>query len=329
MNDRPRVDHRQTWPVVHLLQRFATFGLVLVAGGLLVLGKADPGVTERLRASVSDSVAPLLDVMSAPSDTLTGAVGEVRSWIQLHEENARLKAEREHLRHWQAVALRLEAENAALRRLLSLVPEPGLRAQSARVIADPGGSFAHSVLLNGGERDGIGLGDVALVGEGLIGRIVGLADRSSRVLLITDLNSRVPVVVTPGRVRGVLAGTNSDQPRLIHVGAEAPISVGDPVLTSGDGGAYPPGLPVGVVAASEADAIVVKPYMDRSRLEFVRVVDYGLQGIIGSRHRGGRSNDREPERSRDAGSGRPPADPPGSAPPAAPVVVGQNAGSTP
>ncbi len=282
MSERPRGDHRTSLSVATVLQRSAALGLALCAVALLVFGKADPGTMERFRSSVTDSVAPILDGLSAPTDILANTVAEARGLLYLHEENARLKSERRHLLHWQAVALRLEAENAALRRLLSLVPEPGTRTVSARVIADQGGSFAHSILLNGGRDSGIGVGNVVVTGEGVAGRIVGVADRSSRVLLVTDLNSRIPVVVSPGQVRGVLAGNNADHIRLIHVGPEAAVAVGDAVLTSGDAGAFPPGLPIGVVVEAHDGLITVEPFVNRSRLEFVRVVDYGLSGILDS-----------------------------------------------
>lgn len=246
----------------------------------MLLGKVDTVLVERFRGAVNDTVAPILDALVSPTDAMTGTIRDVRDWVTVHDENQRLRSERERMLKWQSVALRLEAENAALRKLLNLVPEPGARYVSARVIADPGGTFAHSLLLNGGGDDGIGVGDAVMTSEGLVGRIVGVSEHSSRLLLVTDLNSRIPVTVVPTGVRAVLAGNNTAHARIMHVGPEAAVAVGDRVVTSGDGGVFLPGLPVGVVGAVEDGRITVMPHVDRDRLTYVEVVDFGLDGIL-------------------------------------------------
>jgi rod shape-determining protein MreC len=148
------------------------------------------------------------------------------------------------------------------------------------VIADTGGAFAHSLVLNAGSRAGVGKGQAVVTGEGMVGRIAAVGERSAWVLLITDLNSRIPVTIAPAGIRAILAGNNSDRPRLVHLPPGVAISPGDRVVTSGHGGAFPPGLPVGIVAAVSEAGIDVRPFMDRSRIEYVRVVDFGLQGIL-------------------------------------------------
>ena len=263
--------------------RFASAGLVLTAIVLLILGKADEPAMERFRGTLNDTVAPALNAMTSPIETLTGTIGGLRDWAMLHEDNARLRAERERMLKWQAVALRLEAENEALRKLLNLVPEPEAEYVTARIVADSGGTFAHSRLLNGGAEQNIGIGDAVVTSEGLAGRIVGVARQSSRLLLITDLNSRIPVAVAPGGVHAILAGDNTEFPRLVHTGPDVPIAPGDRVVTSGDGSALPPGLPVGVVASTADGRITVKPFVDQSRLTYVQVADFGLSGILGSK----------------------------------------------
>ncbi len=254
----------------------------MAAIGLLVLGKANPLMMERTRVVIADSVAPLLAVLAGPATAFTDTIEQIRGWVYLHEENTQLRLESERLRHWQAVALRLEAENEALRQLLAVSPDPEARFVSARVIADSGGTFANSVLVFGGDGSGIGIGDAVMTGEGLAGRIVSVAPHSARVLLITDLNSRIPVLIMPSRARAILAGDNSERPRLVHLTSDDPIEPGQRIVTSADAGAFPAGLPVGVVTSVEEGLIRVKPYVERNRLDFVRIVDFGLAGIVGS-----------------------------------------------
>ncbi len=262
--------------------RFGYLGLVMAAFALMLLGKADLSVMERVRSSVSDAVAPVLDVLSRPVATIDHLVDELTAMGELRSENARLRQENQHLLEWQAAARKLLAENQNLKSQLNFAPgaEPGFI--TARVIADTGGAFVHSILASAGARDGVAKGQAVVTGDGLVGRVHAVGTRSVRVLLITDLNSRIPVVIEATRTRAILAGDNTERPRLIHLPPGATASAGDRIVTSGHGGAFPPGIPVGVVVKTGEGGVLVKPYAQRDRLEFVRVVDYGLKGILDS-----------------------------------------------
>jgi rod shape-determining protein MreC len=254
-------------------------GLVLLAGGMMLLGKADAVLVEKLRLQINDTVVPILDILSEPADVAADSLDRLGQWADVADDNARLRVERDRLLHWQTVAQRLESENAALRDLLNYVPEPEATWRAARVIADATGAFAHSLLVNAGSLAGIDKGQVVLSGEGLVGRVVGTSQRASRVLLITDLNSRIPVFVGTARIRAVLAGDNTDRPKLLHVVPGSTIVSGDPVVTSGIAGGFPPGLPVGTVLSVDDGRIAVDTRIDRSRLEYVRIVDYGMAAL--------------------------------------------------
>jgi rod shape-determining protein MreC len=148
------------------------------------------------------------------------------------------------------------------------------------VVGDTGGAFAQSILITAGTSDGVGRGDVVMAGEGLVGRVLQVGARSARVLLITDINSRIPVVVGDAGNRAILVGDNGLRPRLLYVGAKTVVSPGDKVTTSGDAEAFPPGLPVGRVARVEEGLIEIEPYVSRDQLLHVRIVDFGLSGIL-------------------------------------------------
>ena len=265
-------------------------GLVLLAGGLILLGKADALLIERFRLQVSDAIVPILDVLSRPADVAADGLEWARHWVDVAEENEQLRRERDELKRWQAAATRLEAENAGLRRLLNHVPDPAATYRSARVVADPSGMFARSVMINAGSLDGIEKGQIVLDGSGLIGRVAGASPRSGRVLLLTDLNSRVPVFVGAARYRAVLAGDNTDRPKLIHVAPGDGIAVGDEVVTSGVAGSFPAGLAIGVVSEVEDRRISVAPSGDPEHLEFVRIADFGTATPLA--HHAGMTDDR-------------------------------------
>ena len=140
--------------------------------------------------------------------------------------------------------------------------------------------FLRSVLVNVGGRDGVRKGLAVIDNRGLIGRVAEVGAWSARILLVTDLNSRIPVLVGDGRERAIMAGDNSDQPLLAYLPAERSVVPGDLVITSGHGGAFPAGLPVGVVIRDAKRQLRVQPFLSPDRLEFVRLMDFGLTGVL-------------------------------------------------
>lgn len=263
-------------PIRNVLQRFAFVLLVGSAFALMLLGRLDNAVVERIRLGVVDAFAPVMDVVSRPVSAANDLADEVRELISLRTELARVREENERLLQWQTVARRLEAENAAFRSLLSAKSETSSFLIAARVVADAGGPFVRTVLLNAGRRDGVRKGQAVVNSEGMVGRIAEVGERSARVLLLSDLNSRVPVVNERSGQRGVLAGDNTEWPQLVFLPNQAQVQPGDPIVTSGHGGVLPPGLPIGIVASTNDGVVRVQPLVEWSRLEFVRVVRYDL-----------------------------------------------------
>ena len=282
MKNSTRTVNRIAAPVKSVTQRFAYLLLILTAIGVLVIGRVDVASMEQVRTQIVDAVAPILDVIGRPVESFNVGVDRIHEIYTVFDANQKLRQERDRLLHWQALARKLETENRALKGLLNFNAGPEPRFIAARVVADTGGAFAHSLILNAGERAGVRKGQAAVTGDGLIGRISGVGSRSSRLLLITDLNSRIPIVIESTRIRAVLAGTNAGRPRMIHLPTGAMVAIGDRVVTSGHGGVFPNGLPVGVVTSVTDGIIEIQPYVNRERIEYVRVLDYGLIGIIQS-----------------------------------------------
>src|SRR5260370_10808872 len=235
---------------------------------------------ESLRNSRRDAAAPALDMLARPSTLLDTGVSRAREFVTVYRENARLAEENERLLGWQQAALKLASENAQLRDLLRVAPEPATSYVTARVIANSGGAYVRSVMVNAGRDNGVVRGEAAVTGEGLIGRVSEVGSRAARILLITDLNSRVPVIVEGSRQRAVLAGDNSEHPSLRYLEAGAAIRIGDRIVTSGQGGVFPPGLPVGVVATFDGELARVEPFVELSRVDYLRLVDYGLSDAL-------------------------------------------------
>ena len=265
---------REAIPIRVAAQRFALLLLAGAAVTLMLLDKSDTRAVERFRAVVLDAASPVLGVLSQPAIAISRIMEEIKFLARLREENARLREENARLLHWQAAALRLRQQHVGLTALLDARADPSSTFVSARVIGDSGGPFVRTVLLNAGGRDGIVGGQAAINGDGLVGRVTEVGLRSSRILLITDLNSRIPVVVEPSRDRGVLEGDNSNVLTIGYLPAGARTNPGDRVVTSGHGGLFPAELPVGVVTSVADGMAHVQPFVQFHRLDYVRVVKH-------------------------------------------------------
>ncbi len=264
----------------NLLQRFAYLGLILAAFGLMMLGKAETVIVEEVRARINDAFAPIFEAVAEPAETVRSYLNEGRQLLELHEENQRLTEENKRLLKWQTVARKVEEENLILRGLLQFEAGPAESYRSARVISDDGGIFSESMLVYAGKREGVDSGQAVVTGEGLVGRIAGVAYRSSRILLLTDLNSRIPVMIESSRARGILAGRNEEKAILTKLPPGTIVTPGDRIVTSGHGGAFPQGIPVGMISSVDDVTVEVTPFVDAQRLEIVRILDYGLDGIL-------------------------------------------------
>ena len=280
-------------PLKTVVQRFAFALLVGAALSIMILSRVEPRLVDNLRGAVSDAAAPILEFFSHPTASFASLVEDVDAVMDVHETNTLLERENAALLKWQAAAERMARENEELRQLLHVVPDPQSKFSTARVISDSGGPFVRTVLINAGERDHVRKGQAVIASEGLIGRIVSAGQHSARVLLLTDLNSRVPVVVEASRERAVLAGDNTAHPRLEFLAVDARVAVGDRIVTSGQGGVFPPGLDVGVVSVVGEERALVQPYVNWDRLELVTVLDYTLPGLLPETRRARRIGDLE------------------------------------
>ena len=263
---------RLSVPLRVVAQRFAFLLLTAASIALLLLGRAGYPPLDRVQVAVLDLASPILDVLSRPVAAVNQVMDEVTAFANLYQENQQLREENERLRGWQARALTLAQENAAFRGLLRVQPEPGVTYVSGRVIGDSGGPFVRAMVLNAGTEDGVRPSAAVVTGRGLVGRVVGAGRRASRVLLLTDLNSRVPVIVESSRYRAILVGDNTRTPSLGFLPGIEDVRIGDRIETSGHGGVFPAGLPVGVVSEVNAGTALVSPYVRFDRLEHVRVL---------------------------------------------------------
>lgn len=258
----------------------ATLLAVLIAVGLLVGDRRSPAPGEggdpvyrygAVRGGFDTAAAPVAGALAAPVRWSGSALDYVRGYFGAVDENRRLRIEAAEGRRWRDAALALREQNARLAALLRLRIEPPAPSVAARAVLDARGPFSQARLINAGRDAGVLVGHPVLSEYGLVGRVVGVARGVSRVLMLTDAASRVPVMVERTDARAILAGDAAEAPRLDYLRGESPIRPGDRVLTSGDGGVFPRGLPVGV-AVRDRQGWRVRLYADRAPISYVRVL---------------------------------------------------------
>lgn len=252
----------------------ATSPLFLAAALVLFfVSSFHPASLQGSRNLVTDLFAPVLMAVNYPVEKVTSYLKAAAGITQLQAENTRLRSENTRLREWHQLALTLREENMALHDLLNVKTNPAHSYISARVIADSGNAYIKTLLVMAGRQDGVGHKQAVINSEGLIGRIIETGQSTARVLLLTDINSRIPVMIENKGGHAILAGQNDNRPLLLHLPQDLKPEDGAAVLTSGQGGIFPAGLPVGTVKAGDDGMLSVIPYADPAVTRYVRIID--------------------------------------------------------
>ena len=246
---------------------------VALAAVLLVLDKLEVQAVNKATALVGDQVVPLATLVREPI-SWSRQIGErLGGLFAVYAENERLKAENRRLLSWQTQAVRLGVENRSLRTMLEMPDAlPEASRVNARIVADSASPFVHTRLIDIGADAGIMVGMAVLTPAGMIGRVVQVGSRSARVLLLTDLNSKIPVIVERSGDQALLAGNNSAEPRLDFLPLNPRFQIGDRVMTSGRGGILPAGLMVGEISRVEGPNVTVRPAVDWQAVDYVAVL---------------------------------------------------------
>lgn len=268
------------WHVRLWLQRFAFVLLLAASVALLALGRVEAPWAGKLRAGLLDAIAPIAHGLSLPGRAVSDWFGSVKDTAQLQRQNAELKAEIEGLKLRLTQLDELARENGEFRKLLGVQIHDEGKHIAARVIADPGGPYVRTVLVRAGQREGVRKGRAVVTAQGLVGRVTEVGEFTSRVMLITDVNARTAVLIGASGERAIMTGANADLPRLLHVSRTGGIAKGDKVVTSGDDGILPAGLPVGEVAETGVNGIRVRLWVDLQNLGYVRIIDHDMPGLL-------------------------------------------------
>ena len=253
--------------------RRVLFGTAVVAlVGLFLLWRVDNARVEQLRIDIVDRFVPSFEWTTKPMAHTARMIADLRAYGRIYEQNAELRRELQRMQGWREAALQLEQKNAKLLALNRVRLNPRLTFVTAEVLADAGSPFRNSAMVNVGRIDGVEDGWAAMDGLGLVGRLAGVGERSSRIILVTDASSRVPATILPSGQRAMVAGDNTPAPTLEFLDQSDELRPGDRVVSSGDGGLYPPDILIGQVYVDKDGRARARLAADTRRLEFVRVV---------------------------------------------------------
>ena len=262
----------ESGPFAFISQNLTLALFTAIALAILVVARAQDGLFEQVRESLNDASVPVMETLAAPAAEFKRWSEGIGSFFSVYEENQKLREEVARLQAAQGELADMQRKVQRYEELLKVPADASVTSVAARVIADATGPFVHTVLINAGREQGVAKGQAVVDERGLLGRVITTGNRSARVLLLTDLNSRVPVMIEGANLKAILAGDNSGQPALEYLPPGSRITAGARVITTPDGGVFPPGVTVGVVAGDKSPRVNLATA--EGRADFVRVMKY-------------------------------------------------------
>lgn len=226
----------------------------------------------KARASFDAVLAPVAGVLAAPVRWINDGATSVGDYFFAVSENRRLKKQVAELQQVAIADVAIKNLNRRYETLLKLRTDPPIPMVTGRVVSDTHGPFSNARLIDVGSNAGVKIGNPAMSEQGVVGRVVGVSANASRLLLLTDPESRTPVLIDRSNARAILTGDGGPNPRLEYLRGKDAVHNGDRVLTSGDGGLYPRGLPVGVAEQDVRGVWRIRLYSESGAIDFVRVL---------------------------------------------------------
>jgi rod shape-determining protein MreC len=241
---------------------------------LIVTSKVKHRVTDSISMSIVQSSIPIARLVSLPFNVVVNKVVDFQELFDVRNKNILLLKENEQLKSLYIKSLNINQENKQLKEILRYVRPRSSKFLVARLIAHPYQTYSQNVFIDVGEDQGVKDGDIVTGNNAMVGRIEQVNASKSRVLLTTDINSRLPIIVAGSRTKGVLAGNNSNIMEILYLEKDHHITVGDMVFTSGDGDSLPPGFLVGVVSKVNKSYAAVEMIENVKNLDMISVLNY-------------------------------------------------------
>ena len=257
-------------------QQFSLLALIIFSVILIFLSNLNFIGINYLKIGINEATYRLSALISYPEKKLNQSFQFFNDYLNVYEDNQNLKNKIDQLNSQKLNNIYLENEN---KRLKEIVGDSTSISEGiiSRVLLDKDGKFLKSIILNKGSKDGIKIGMVVLEKNYLVGQVIEVNYTTSRAILISDLNSNIPVVIEPGSFQSILSGTGKDYGLIKYSKDELDLDQNAFVYTSGLGGNFRAGLPIGKVN-NQLERLAVQFFSDLSQLSYVKIQSIGLKG---------------------------------------------------
>ena len=252
-------------------QKFSLLALIIASIVLLSLESFNSKSLDFVRSTIKVVIYRASFIASVPGNTISPMFSTIRSHFKIYEKYELMKLELQQLKDQQSQIAYLKTENVKLKKVIDDTNINSYESITSKVLVDKESPFLKSVILNKGFKSGFKKGMPVLKGSYFVGRITEVNYLSSRVLLVSDLNSKIPVLIEPMGYQAIMSGTNDDLALLDFLPKNHQLEVGNLVYTSGTDGIFFPGIPIGRVELIE-EKFHVKFFSDLNQLYLVNVI---------------------------------------------------------
>ncbi len=254
-------------------QRFSLIGLIFFSIGLLIVSKINLPVTNYLKITLNEVVYRSSFIISVPEKKIQIFSNKIKDHYNVYNDYLSIKEKLNQLQSKKYVTQFLEEEN---KRLKKTIDEYIYNSKEiiAKVLIDKNSPFLKSIIVNKGSKDNVKLGMAVLDRSYLVGKIVEVNYSTSRALLVSDLNSKIPVGIEPGNIQSILSGTGKQNGKIEYLEREVFIQNESIVFTSGSGGVFKSGIPVGIYNKKNTEEQTVTFFSKLSQLTFIKLVSF-------------------------------------------------------
>ncbi|MFT6332332.1 MAG: rod shape-determining protein MreC [Lentimonas sp.] len=245
---------------------------------LLLIGtsKLNHKITDNISMAVAKSAMPISKAASAPINSVANLVINFQELTSARKQNSRLIEENQKLKSLYIQSLNISEENKHLKNILKYLSIRSSKFTVTHLISSSQKSYSNNAFIAVGENKDIRENDIVVGENAMIGRITQISPDKSRILLVSDINSRIPIIIAGSGIKGVLAGDNGDTMEILYLGKNHPAKVGDMVFTSGDDNSIPPGYLVGIITKVGKYKAYAKMAENVRNLNIVGVVHYQI-----------------------------------------------------
>jgi rod shape-determining protein MreC len=257
-----------------VFRKIETIFFIILSVIFLITSKINHDFSSKVSNIFITISAPIIKIVSFP---INGSIDLIVNFSELATakgENVKLREELFKLQNYYLTSLAIHQENKELRSALNFVKSKTENYKIARIIGMSHQAFDQKLLIDSGKSRDIKEGQIIAGNRGVIGRVSEVFDDKSRILLLTDSSSRIPIIASRARNRGILAGNNSGLMEILYLPKNHQIAVGDKIFTSSDGDTVPPGLLIGVVKKIDKNSVYVSGIEDINSLNIVTIIDY-------------------------------------------------------